>query len=54
LIERGEGDVWYWRLTAFGDEYHGHGDPSLVIAAEQAEHHLGQIDRSRLFKKQRT
>jgi hypothetical protein len=54
VIERGEGDVWFWRLTAFGDEVSGHGEPPLVTAAEQASHCLGQMDRSRRLRKQRT
>jgi hypothetical protein len=51
LIERREGNRYYWTLTAYGDEHYcKHSEASPARAAEQVETHLMQIELSRHYK----
>jgi hypothetical protein len=55
LIDRRDGNRWYWKLNAYGEEHYcQRSEHSPAKAAEQAEAYLTQIDLSRHYKNQRT
>ena len=53
LIDRREGNRWYWKLNAYGEEHScQRSEASSAKAAEQVEAHLTQIELSRHYRKQ--
>jgi hypothetical protein len=55
LIDRREGNRFYWRLNAYGEEYFPQrSEATAAKAAEQAEALLTQVELSRHCKNQRT
>lgn len=53
LIERRDGNRFYWTLNAYGEELYGHrSEASLAKAAEVAESSLMQIDLAKHYRKQ--
>jgi hypothetical protein len=55
LIDRRDGNRWYWKLNAYGEEHYcKHSVLSPAKAAEQVEALLTQVELSRHYKNQRT
>jgi len=55
LIDRRDGNRWYWKLNAYGEEHYcKHSVLSPAKAAEQVEALLTQVKLYRHYKLQRT
>jgi hypothetical protein len=48
VIDRREGNRWYWKLNAYGEEYYyGRSEASPTKAVQAAESQLSAVDLSR-------
>ena len=55
LIERRDGNGWYWTLNAYGEEYYCKRSEGVSCkGCREVRAHLTQIELSRHYKNQRT